>query len=81
MVHDTSLLNKEILRRDQIWFVEKNQFGSSELFSLADFKTKKVRNKSAFDKNYLEGKYGAIPYFENDEKLNEILYGGEAQQI
>jgi len=80
VVHDTSLLNKEIFRRDQIWFVEKNQFGASELFSLADFKTDKVRNKSAFDKNYLEGKYGAIPYFENDEKINELLYGNREAQ-
>lgn len=82
-VHDISLLNKETFRRDQIWFVEKNQFGSSELYSLADFKTDKVRNKSAFDKNYLEGKYGAIPYFDIDEKLIDIMYGntGEATKI
>ncbi len=81
-VHDISLLNKETFRRDQIWFVEKNQFGASELVSLADFKTEKVRNKSAFDKNYLEGKYGAIPYFDIDEKLNELLYGKrEAEQV
>ncbi len=76
-VHDISILNKETFRRDQIWFIEKNQFGASELISLADFKTNKVRNKSAFDKNYLEGKYGAIPYFDNDEKLTGILYGKE----
>ena len=74
-VHDISILNREIFRRDQIWFVEKNQFGASELISLADFKTGKVRNKSAFDKNYIQGKYGAIPYFEIDEKLNRLLYG------
>lgn len=74
-VHDISLLNKETFRRDQIWFVEKNQFGASELISLADFKTDTVRNKSAFDKNYLEGKYGAIPYFDIDVKLNQLLYG------
>lgn len=81
-VHDISLLNKETFRRDQIWFVEKNQFGASELVSLGDFKTDKVRNKSAFDKNYLEGKYGAIPYFDTDEKLNELLYGKrEAEQV
>ncbi len=81
-VHDISLLNKETFRRDQIWFVEKNQFGASELFSLADFKTEKVRNKSAFDKNYLEGKYGAIPYFDIDEKLYELLYEQrEAEQV
>lgn len=81
-VHDISLLNKETFRRDQIWFVEKNQFGASELVSLGDFKTDKVRNKSAFDKNYLEGKYGAIPYFDRDEKLNDLLYGKrEAEQV
>lgn len=74
-VHDVSLLTKKIFRRDQIWFVEKNQFGSSELISLSDFKTDKVRNKSAFNKNYLEGRYGAIPYFNSDEKLNLLLYG------
>jgi AAA15 family ATPase/GTPase len=74
-VHDISMLNKETFRRDQIWFVEKNQFGASELVSLGDFKTDKVRNKSAFTKNYLEGKYGAIPYFDSDKKLTEILYG------
>jgi hypothetical protein len=81
-VHDISLLNKETFRRDQIWFVEKNQFGASELVSLGDFKTDTVRNKSAFDKNYLEGKYGAIPYFDVDEKLNELLYGKrKAEQV
>jgi hypothetical protein len=74
-VHDISLLNKDIFRRDQIWFVEKNQFGASELLSLADFKTDKVRNKSAFNKNYAQGKYGAVPYFEVNEKLNQLLYG------
>jgi AAA15 family ATPase/GTPase len=74
-VHDISLLNKETFRRDQICFIEKDQFGGSQLFSLADFKTEKVRNKSAFDKNYIQGKYGAIPYFEVDDKLNDLLYG------
>lgn len=76
-VHDVSLLNKDIFRRDQIWFVEKNQFGASELLSLGDFKTDKVRNKSAFDKNYIQGTYGAIPYFEITDKLSQLLYGEE----
>ncbi len=73
-VHDISLLNKQTFRRDQIWFMEKNQFGASEMVSLGQFKTEKVRNKSAFDKNYLTGKYGGIPYFDFDEKLNDLLY-------
>ena len=76
-VHDISLLNKETFRRDQIWFIEKNQFGASEFLSLADFKTDKVRNNSAFAKNYRDGKYGAIPYFDIDAKLNQLLYGKE----
>lgn len=80
--HDISLLNKDIFRRDQIWFVEKNQFGVSQLISLGDYKTDKVRSKSAFDKNYLDGKYGAIPYFNVDDKLNQLLYGkGKAEEI
>ncbi|MEN9444597.1 MAG: hypothetical protein RIS47_1487, partial [Bacteroidota bacterium] len=74
-VHDVSLLNKETFRRDQIWFVGKNQFGASELVSLGDFKSDKVRNSSAFSKNYMDGKYGAIPYFDIDEKLYDLLYG------
>ncbi|MBL0336735.1 MAG: ATP-binding protein [Chitinophagaceae bacterium] len=78
-VHEISILNRDTFRRDQIWFVEKNQFGSSELFSLADFKSEKVRKKSAFDKNYIDGKYGAVPYFEIDEKLNQLLYGETGQ--
>ena len=78
-VHDTSILNKETFRRDQVWFVDKNQFGASELNSLADYKTEKVRNKSAFGKNYIEGAFGAIPYFEFDEKLNQLLYGEKGQ--
>jgi len=73
-VHDTAILDKDIFRRDQIWFVDKNQFGASELYSLSDFKSAVVRNKSDFDKNYLKGKYAAIPYFLNFEKLGETIY-------
>ncbi len=73
--HDASMLDKDQLRRDQIWFVEKNQFGSSELYSLADFKAEKVRNTSSFYKNYLNGKYGAISTFDIDDRLIEVLYG------
>ena len=72
--HDTNLLDKKIFRRDQIWFVEKNQFGSSELYSLSDFKSSRVRKNTAFEKNYMMGKYGAIPYIESEDKLAELLY-------
>jgi AAA15 family ATPase/GTPase len=71
--HNASLLDKDLFRRDQIWFVEKDQFGISTMYSLADFKTKDVRNTSSFSKNYLKGKYGAISYFDiKDEIINEL---------
>jgi uncharacterized protein len=72
--HDISLLDKELFRRDQIWFTEKDQFGSSQLYSLADFKTEDVRKTSSYFKNYSNGKYGAIPYLEIDENLIDLIY-------
>ena len=56
--HDTSLLDKKYMRRDQIWFVDKDEDGVSSLYSLADFK---VRNDASFEKDYLGGIYGGIP--------------------
>ena len=60
--HNTNLLDSGLLRRDQIWFVEKDSCGSSALHSLSDFK--KIRKNEALESNYLRGKYGAIPYLE-----------------
>jgi AAA15 family ATPase/GTPase len=58
--HDTDLLNNRMLRRDQIWFVEKDSRGASTLYSLAEFKG--VRNDKDYEAGYLEGRYGAIPH-------------------
>lgn len=57
--HDTTLLNPCLFRRDQVWFVEKNKFGASNLYSLSDING--VRSTEAFGKQYLNGKYRAIP--------------------
>jgi len=57
--HDTSLLDKSLFRRDQIWFTEKDRYGNSNLYSLVEFKP---RNDSSFEKDYLRGRYGGIPY-------------------
>jgi AAA15 family ATPase/GTPase len=57
--HNTNLLSQKLFRRDQIWFTEKNNYGESSLFSLVDFG---VRKDASLEKNYLNGKYGAIPY-------------------
>ncbi len=64
--HDTNLLNYGNLRRDQIWFTEKDQQGATDLYSLAEVK---VRNDEALEKNYIRGKYGAIPYIGDFESL------------
>lgn len=56
--HDTTLLDKKFFRRDQIWFVQKDRFGHSELTALSDFK---VRSDASFEKDYLAGVYGGIP--------------------
>lgn len=58
--HDTNLLSSELLRRDQIDFVEKDRFGASHLYTLVEIKG--VRNDASFEKDYIQGKYGAIPF-------------------
>ena len=62
--HDTNLLDLSILRRDEIWFTEKNENEATDLYSLAEFKTggDKVRKDASLEKNYINGRYGAIPY-------------------
>lgn len=56
--HDTNLLSNKLFRRDQLWFVEKDEGGASHLYSLAELK---VRNDASFEGDYMQGKYGAIP--------------------
>ncbi|MBL0143802.1 MAG: ATP-binding protein [Betaproteobacteria bacterium] len=63
--HDTSLLDPEFLRRDQIWFVEKNKEQTSDLYSLTEFSPRKTE---ALERGYLQGRYGAIPF------LSEFLF-------
>jgi uncharacterized protein len=56
--HDTTLLDTKILRRDQIWFVEKGEDRSTNLFPLSDFSPRK---DDALERNYLRGRFGALP--------------------
>ncbi len=63
--HDLSTMNSDIFRRDEIWFVAKGNEQNSKLYSLVEFKNPdgtSVRKDAKFDKQYLEGKYGADPY-------------------
>ena len=60
ITHDTHLLSSDLLRRDQIDFVEKDKYGASHLYTLVEIKG--VRNDASFEKDYIQGKYGAIPF-------------------
>lgn len=63
--HDTNLLDLEIIRRDQIWFAEKDKVEATDLYSLVEFKDedgKKVRNDRDIKRDYIRGRYGAIPF-------------------
>lgn len=57
--HDTALLDKEIFRRDQVWFTEKDRKSSTKLYSLMEFKPRK---DESLQNGYLQGRYGAIPF-------------------
>jgi len=63
--HAVNIMTNRNFRRDQIWFCEKDQYGVTNLYSLVEY-DEPVRNDAAFGKNYLQGKYGAVPY------INEI---------
>ena len=79
--HDLSTMNSDVFRRDEIWFVAKGKAQNSKLYSLVEFKTGNgeiVRADAKYDKQYLEGKYGADPY------LQRIIYwrviGGKEEE-
>ena len=76
--HDTVNLNKETFRRDEIWFAEKDKDGISEIYALSDYileddknAGKKVRNDATYNKDYLTGRYGAIPVLEEFDIIYE----------
>ncbi len=73
--HDAILLDKDLLRRDQIWFVDRNKFGSSELYSMSDFDAAVVRNTSDFRKKYLESVFGAAETIEITNDLIDLMNG------
>jgi AAA15 family ATPase/GTPase len=78
--HDTNILDRRFFRRDQIWFTEKNKFGATDLYSLLDYNidNKKVRNDATYGKNYILGKYGAIPFlgaiYKNIDLISPHIY-------
>ena len=70
--HDSWLLSNGLLRRDEIWFTEKGTDGATTLYSLVDFVDEdgdKIRKDESFEKNYLFGKYRAIPHLQRFDIL------------
>jgi hypothetical protein len=75
--HDASLLGRsggeDILKRDQIWFVEKDAFGETTLFPLTDFKPRQEENR---ERRYLGGSYGAVPVLSDERFVAAVLARG-----
>jgi uncharacterized protein len=60
--HDTTLLSPKLLRRDQVWFMEKNDKSATRLYPLSDFSP---RENEAIERGYLNGRYGGIPFLKD----------------
>lgn len=72
--HDMSTMKNTVFRRDEIWFAAENEKHQREIYSLYEIRredNERVNNTAAYDKQYLEGRYGADPYLQN------MLLGGE----
>ena len=70
--HDTNLFSYGKYRRDQIYFVEKDKYGASDLYSLVEYKEEdgnKVRKDRSFESDYIQGRYGAVPYIGDISKI------------
>lgn len=68
--HETHLLDQELLRRDEIWFVEKDKEQQTQLYSLADLN---VRNDVRLEKGYLQGRFGGIPFIGDTKRLMDLI--------
>jgi len=68
--HETHLLDQDLLRRDEIWFVEKDKKQQTRLYSLVDLN---VRNDVRLEKDYLQGRFGGIPFIGDPKKLMDLI--------
>ncbi|MCX7749859.1 MAG: ATP-binding protein [Clostridia bacterium] len=72
--HDVYNLTRDLFRRDQIWFVEKDDYGVSSLYSLAEYnldENTKVRNDATYNKDYISGRYGAVPLLKEFKMIGD----------
>lgn len=73
--HDTSILTSGLMRRDQIWFAEKDQFGATSIYPLSSIK---VRSTDNWERGYITGRFGAIPFLGAHLLLNQKSLDVEA---
>lgn len=66
--HDASLLDQDVIRKDEVWFVEKNSVGASSIHSLEEFK--EIRFDRDLNKGYLEGRFGGVPITSQLERIS-----------
>ena len=71
--HDTCVLDMKRLRREQIWFTKKEKTGATNLYSLDEFDKNIIRDYSSYGKNYLEGRFNAVPALEISELVEELF--------
>jgi len=79
--HDTNLLSCGEFRRDQIYFTEKNQFEETDLYSLVEYKDDngvKPRNDRSYEKDYINGRYGAIPFIGD---FSNLINDGQSIEV
>lgn len=69
--HDVNLIDKDIFNKDQIWFINKDEFGESDLYSLVEFK--ELSDNTDYKYNYLHGAYNAIPLFNTKEEIMDLM--------
>ncbi len=65
--HDVSLLDKDLVRKDQVWIAEKNEQGATDLYSLQDFEG--IPDDVSFEKWYMAGKFGGLPQIKSIESI------------
>ena len=75
--HDTHLLDLDLLRRDEIWFAEKDEHGATQLYSLYEFNP---RYDKKIEKEYLTGRFGAIPFLGNLEFKKKLAKNGKSKK-
>lgn len=75
--HNSNLLDSSLLRRDQVWFMDKNRYGESKIYSLASFKSKEVSKNEDLQENYIRGKYGGVPFLNYFKDLHFVGHENE----